>query len=175
MRVEHDAARAEHEVTESERKAPNDRTRTDHKGALSEKLHLTSEVFDLQLLLIMEEKGKRSRGPGGEPWVAGSRPESGRPIHTALQSRAAVGSAHVPNLAGTDEDDDQSLSAKSAQKMKCVSPVVERVELSWHSSFRDHLQGARGQWSCTNQINSKAQKCWTQESYPTCRARACWT
>lgn len=105
MRVERNAARAEHKVAELERKAPNEKAWTDHKRALAEELHLTTVVFELQLWFIMEEKGKRSRLPGGEPWVAGSRPESGRPVHSTLQSSATVGSGYITNLMGTDEDD----------------------------------------------------------------------
>lgn len=68
----------------------------------------------------MKENEKRSGVAGGEPWVAGSRRESGRPIQSAVQSSVAVGSGHVINLKYTNGLDGDRLSVKSAQKKAVV-------------------------------------------------------
>ena len=50
--------RADHEAAEAERKAIDEKARTDHKAAITKKLGLVTEAFELQLQLIMENLNK---------------------------------------------------------------------------------------------------------------------
>ena len=143
-----------------------DGARVEREAAATDQWRLMTEAFE-QKLQLLEEKGKRSGVAGGEPGIARSCGESSRPVGSAAQSSAAVGSGRVTNLVGTDGIDGDRLSVEPTQKkVELVSTVVERVKLSEHSSVPAHLLGSeksrRDRWqrSCTVPTNSKVRDRW---------------
>ena len=137
-----DMIREEREAARAEREAAAERARVEREAAAAEQWRLMTEAFE-QKLQLLEEKGKRSGVAGGEPGTARSCGESSRPVESAAQSSAAVGSGRVTNLDGTDGIDGDRLSVEPTQKkVELVFTVVERVELSEHSSVPAHLLGS---------------------------------
>ena len=100
VREERDAARTEREAARAEREAAAAEVRVEREAADAEQRRLMAEVFELELQLA-EERGRRSRVAGGEPWTARSRGEPRGPIESADQSGEAAGGNRIIDLCGT--------------------------------------------------------------------------
>lgn len=112
--------RSERETAESERKGADASAGRDLKTALAKKLSLMAGVSELQFQLIMKVRETLPGVAGDDPWVAGSCGESRRPVHSAVQSSAAVRSDLATNLDGIHEVDGDGLLIKPTQKKTAI-------------------------------------------------------